>query len=214
VIEGERAIIRIELNEKTDTMKHSDNLIWLDLEMTGLDPDRDSVIEIATLVTDKELNILAEGPVFAIHHPLHRLEAMDDWNRNQHQKSGLWQRVVDSTSNMQAAEQGTLAFLRELTLPGKSPLCGNTIDDQGTGPTLGPGCQRCRQEGIRAHRAVGHPRLRRRAEALPREHGCARQLIRFGSLAKVKRRGGGQIGTSSAKDCRPTRAALWLSVRI
>jgi oligoribonuclease len=127
VIEGERAIIRIELNEKTDTMKHSDNLIWLDLEMTGLDPDRDSVIEIATLVTDKELNILAEGPVFAIHHPLHRLEAMDDWNRNQHQKSGLWQRVVDSTSNMQAAEQGTLAFLRELTLPGKSPLCGNTI---------------------------------------------------------------------------------------
>ena len=127
MIEGERAIIRIELNEKTDTMKHSDNLIWLDLEMTGLDPDRDSVIEIATLVTDKELNILAEGPVFAIHHPLHRLEAMDDWNRNQHQKSGLWQRVVDSTSNMQAAEQGTLAFLRELTLPGKSPLCGNTI---------------------------------------------------------------------------------------
>lgn len=108
-------------------MKHSDNLIWLDLEMTGLDPDRDSIIEIATLVTDKDLNILAEGPVFAISHPVHRLEAMDDWNRNQHQKSGLWQRVVDSGSNMQTAEQGTLAFLREWSLPGKSPLCGNTI---------------------------------------------------------------------------------------
>ncbi len=66
-----------------------DHLIWIDLEMTGLDPDHDSILEIATIVTDKELNLLAEGPEFAIRHPLERLEAMDDWNRNQHRKSGL-----------------------------------------------------------------------------------------------------------------------------
>lgn len=107
--------------------KHNDNLIWLDLEMTGLEPDRDTIIEIATLVTDKDLNILAEGPVYAIHQPLVRLEAMDDWNRNQHGRSGLWQRVVESPHDMTAAEQGTLAFLREWTVAGKSPLCGNTI---------------------------------------------------------------------------------------
>ena len=81
-----------------------DNLIWIDLEMTGLDTDRDSILEIATIVTDKSLNILAEGPEFAIVHPLDRLEAMDDWNRNQHGKSGLWQRVLDSDVDLARAE--------------------------------------------------------------------------------------------------------------
>jgi oligoribonuclease len=104
-----------------------DNLIWIDLEMTGLDPDSDSIIEIAVLVTDKELNVLAEGPELSISHPLARLEAMDDWNRNQHRKSGLWQRVLDSQVGMAEAEARTLAFLRQWVPAGKSPICGNSI---------------------------------------------------------------------------------------
>jgi oligoribonuclease len=79
---------------------HEQNLIWIDLEMTGLDPDTDSVLEIATLVTDSQLNVLAEGPELAIRHPLERLEAMDEWNRGTHTRSGLWQRVLDSQVNM------------------------------------------------------------------------------------------------------------------
>ena len=75
---------------------HTDRLIWIDLEMTGLDTDRDSILEIATVVTDSRLNVLAEGPEFAIAHPVAVLEAMDDWNRNQHGRSGLWKRVVES----------------------------------------------------------------------------------------------------------------------
>lgn len=105
----------------------SSHLIWLDLEMTGLDPERDTIIEIATLVTDANLDILAEGPALAIHHPLARLEVMDEWNRTQHQKSGLWQRVLSSTTDIQQAEQATLEFLAEWTQPNRSPLCGNTI---------------------------------------------------------------------------------------
>ena len=81
----------------------NERLIWIDLEMTGLDTDNDSIIEIATLVTDAQLNVLAEGPEFAIHHPLETLEAMDEWNRNQHRRSGLWQRVVDSTTTLAQA---------------------------------------------------------------------------------------------------------------
>ncbi len=106
---------------------NNNSLIWLDLEMTGLDPDRDTIIEIATLVTDAELNVLAEGPEIAIGHPESRLLAMDDWNRNQHRKSGLWQRVLDSGDDIEAAERRTLAFLGEWTQAGSSPLCGNTI---------------------------------------------------------------------------------------
>ena len=71
-----------------------DNLIWIDLEMTGLDTDNDSILEIATVVTDKHLNVLAEGPVFAIRHEIDRLESMDSWNSNQHHKSGLWRQVL------------------------------------------------------------------------------------------------------------------------
>jgi oligoribonuclease len=104
-----------------------DNLVWIDLEMTGLDPDTDAIIEIATLVTDPNLQVLAEGPELAIRHPLARLEAMDDWNRTQHAKSGLWQRVLDSTVAMQEAEDATLAFLAQWVPAGKSPMCGNSI---------------------------------------------------------------------------------------
>ena len=106
---------------------HEQNLIWIDLEMTGLDPDADSVIEIATLVTDANLQVLAEGPELAIRQPLERLQAMDDWNRNQHAKSGLWQRVLDSSVDAAQAEADTLAFLAQWVPAGKSPMCGNSI---------------------------------------------------------------------------------------
>ncbi len=104
-----------------------DNLVWIDLEMTGLDTDHDSILEIATVVTDKSLNILAEGPELAIRHELVRLEAMDDWNRNQHGKSGLWQRVLDSTNDLATAEALTVDFLARWVPAGKSPMCGNSI---------------------------------------------------------------------------------------
>ena len=101
--------------------------IWIDLEMTGLDTAADSIIEIATLVTDFDLNVLAEGPELAIAHPLSALEAMDDWNRRQHSGSGLWQRVLESTVSMAEAERRTLEFLAQWVAPGSSPMCGNSI---------------------------------------------------------------------------------------
>ncbi len=106
---------------------HDSRLIWIDLEMTGLDPDTDSILEIATLVTDAELNVLAEGPSIAIRHPLGRLQAMDDWNRNTHGRSGLWDRVLASSVDMAQAEDSTIAFLSEWVASGKSPICGNSI---------------------------------------------------------------------------------------
>jgi oligoribonuclease len=102
-------------------------LIWIDLEMTGLDTVRDSILEIATIVTDAELNELAEGPVYAVSHSEETLCGMDEWNSEQHAKSGLWQRVLDSETTLREAEQGTLAFLRQWTAAGKSPMCGNSI---------------------------------------------------------------------------------------
>ena len=111
----------------TEPTVHEDHLVWIDLEMTGLDTSCDSILEIATAVTDKALNILAEGPEFAIRHPLDRLEAMDDWNRTQHRKSGLWQRVVESTTDLAAAEAATMDFLVRWVPTGKSPMCGNSI---------------------------------------------------------------------------------------
>ncbi|MEE7546223.1 oligoribonuclease [Xanthomonas sp. Kuri4-1] len=105
----------------------NDRLIWIDLEMTGLDTDRDSIIEIATVVTDAQLNVLAEGPEFAIAHPLETLEAMDEWNRTQHRRSGLWQRVLDSGVGHAQAEAQTVAFLAEWIKAGASPMCGNSI---------------------------------------------------------------------------------------
>jgi oligoribonuclease len=105
----------------------SDRLVWIDLEMTGLDTDADWILEIATVVTDADLNVLAEGPELAIAHPLERLLAMDDWNRNQHGKSGLWRRVLEEGVPTDEAERRTLAFLREWLPPGQSPMCGNSI---------------------------------------------------------------------------------------
>lgn len=110
-----------------DNSADNDRLIWIDLEMTGLDTDRDSIIEIATVVTDAQLNVLAEGPEFAISHPLETLEAMDEWNRNQHRRSGLWQRVIDSDVTPGQAEARTVAFLQDWIKAGASPMCGNSI---------------------------------------------------------------------------------------
>jgi oligoribonuclease len=104
-----------------------DNLIWLDLEMTGLDPSRDHIIEIATVVTNSELIILAEGPVFAIHQPEEVLALMDKWNVKQHTGSGLVDRVRTSTTTLAEAEAATIEFLMHHVPPSKSPMCGNTI---------------------------------------------------------------------------------------
>lgn len=108
-------------------MDSSSNLIWMDLEMTGLDPDSCKVIEIATIVTDKDLNILAEGPNLAIHQSKQIMDGMDEWCTNQHGKTGLTQRVLDSSITEQEAEQQTLAFLKQYCVAGASPLCGNSI---------------------------------------------------------------------------------------
>ena len=105
----------------------ADSLVWIDLEMTGLDPDSDHIIEIATIVTDAELNVLAEGPVLAVHQPDPILAAMDDWNQRTHGESGLVERVRRSTTTAGSAEEQTLAFLRQHVDPGVSPMCGNSI---------------------------------------------------------------------------------------
>ena len=102
-------------------------LIWIDLEMTGLDTDRDAILEIATIVTDSQLNVLAEGPELAIAHPLSVLEAMDEWNRKQHGKSGLWRRVLEEGVGLADAEARTVSFLAEWVPANTSPMCGNSI---------------------------------------------------------------------------------------
>ena len=113
--------------ERMNADSHADRLIWIDLEMTGLDTDRDGILEIATVVTDAQLNVLAEGPDLAIAHPLPVLEAMDDWNRNQHGKSGLWRRVLEEGVVLAEAEARTLEFLCQWVPARASPMCGNSI---------------------------------------------------------------------------------------
>ena len=102
-------------------------LIWIDLEMTGLDTMNDDIIEIATIVTDEDLNILAEGPVFAIKVSDQKLNGMDDWNTKQHGQSGLIDRVRRSTVTLEQAEKETIEFLNKWVDEGKSPMCGNSI---------------------------------------------------------------------------------------
>lgn len=104
-----------------------ENLIWIDLEMTGLEPQEDQIIEIATLVTDKDLNVLAEGPVIAINKPEEVLQAMDEWNTRQHGSSGLLDRVRKSQHSDAEAEKETLEFLGQWVEAGASPMCGNSI---------------------------------------------------------------------------------------
>jgi oligoribonuclease len=108
-------------------MPSGDYLIWIDLEMTGLKPESDSIIEIATVVTDKELTAPTDGPVLAIHQPEEVLARMDDWNQRQHGSSGLLARVRASKVTVAEAEQRTLEFLAPLVTAGSSPMCGNSI---------------------------------------------------------------------------------------
>ncbi len=108
-------------------MNKETNLIWIDLEMTGLLPERDVIIEIATIVTDKDLNVLAEGPAMVIHQSSEILAGMDEWNTEHHTNSGLVQRVKDSDISTKQAERETIEFLKKYVDAGASPMCGNTV---------------------------------------------------------------------------------------
>lgn len=169
-------------------------LIWLDMEMTGLEPDRDRIIEMAVVLTDESLEVIAESPVIAVHQPDSVLDAMDDWNRNTHGKSGLIDRVRASTLSDAQAEAQMLAFLQQYVPARTSPMCGNSVCQdrrflarwmpqlenwfhyrnldvstlQGAGAALASGGVRGRQEGRQPHRAGRHPRVDRRTAPLPR----------------------------------------------
>jgi oligoribonuclease len=111
----------------TEQSSPTSNLIWIDLEMTGLDTTTDEIIEIATIVTDRNLNEIAEGPVLVVHQPRSVMDNMDAWNTKQHRESGLVDRVLASDLSLADAEQRTLDFLRQHVEEGASPMCGNSI---------------------------------------------------------------------------------------
>ena len=107
--------------------KHKDNLVWIDMEMTGLDPEKERVIEIATIVTDKNLEIIENGPDLVIHQPKRFLDTMDPWNQKQHGKSGLLEEVQKTKMTVKKAEQLTLEFIKKYCVPHKTSLCGNAV---------------------------------------------------------------------------------------
>ena len=109
------------------SLQSKDNLIWIDLEMTGLNPDKERIIEIATLITDSQLNVLAEGPNLIVNQPKSLLDQMDDWNQNQHGSSGLIEGVKKSNVTEQMAEIETLNFISKYVGSKQSPMCGNTV---------------------------------------------------------------------------------------
>lgn len=117
----------VQTNDAKPAKPNEMNLIWVDLEMTGLDPDTDKIIEIAVIVTDMQLNVIAEGPVFAIHQSDETLDKMDNWNKGTHGRSGLIDKVKTSTISETDAETALIAFLKQHVPAGKSPMCGNTI---------------------------------------------------------------------------------------
>lgn len=116
-----------ETDTDTSVDARHQRLVWIDLEMTGLDPNRERIIEVATIVTDADLNVIAEGPVLAVHQPESLLAGMDEWNQRTHGQSGLVTRVQQSTVDTAEAERRTLEFLREHVAPGTSPVCGNSV---------------------------------------------------------------------------------------
>ena len=113
--------------DDNQSIKHPDNLIWLDMEMTGLDPDNDKIIELAAVITDPELNVLAESPVLVVHQSDAIMNAMDDWNKNTHGRSGLIEKVKASTLDEEGATAQMLAFFKDYVPANKSPMCGNSI---------------------------------------------------------------------------------------
>ncbi|OQW69516.1 MAG: oligoribonuclease [Proteobacteria bacterium ST_bin12] len=120
-------IMMTSLSSNTDNLKSNDNLIWLDMEMSGLLPDSDRILELAAVVTDADLNVLGESPVFVIHQSDAVLDGMDAWNKGTHGRSGLIEKVKASTLDEQAATQQMVAFLKQYVPAGKSPMCGNSI---------------------------------------------------------------------------------------
>jgi oligoribonuclease len=109
------------------TVPNEFRLVWLDMEMTGLDPEKERIIEVAVVVTEPDLTIVAEGPVLVIHQPDSLLDAMDSWNRSTHSKSGLTEKVKASTLTEEQAQNELISFLSQYVPAGKSPLCGNTV---------------------------------------------------------------------------------------